>query len=310
MTRALAGTAASLLLIAGLSLVVRPLLLKAPLDIRLDLRSSGAATVLDRATGRPVAGTFLQASSVRSHLRGGSRAGSATTAAYDQVSQSSIDGRVLATSRVTQAFDRSTGAGRPGRQGDQLGTTAHVFKLPFGTRRRTYPVWDETARKAVDLDYAGDAVVGGLPVYVFHRDVAPTDLGPLPVFGAVPAAWLGLPGRGSVPVHEWYENRDSTLYVEPVTGSFVGGASSPHLWAQTQDGRRLDLLTVTAATPVPAASERLVRAARHARDQVLLLRRTPWLLGTAAVVLLALAGGLHRRGSSRVDHRLPVAEQG
>jgi hypothetical protein len=164
-------------------------------------------------------------------------------------------------------------------QGDTVGTTAHLFKLPVDTQKHEYEIWDETAKKAVPLRYNGEKVLSGLRTYVFSRAVAPTDLGELPIFKAIPGSFIGRPKILSIPAHEWYENTASTLYVEPVTGSLVGGDSSPHLWAQTTGapvGLKVDLLAVRGAKPAAADAARLIRDAKAARTKVLRLRHLPY----------------------------------
>jgi hypothetical protein len=297
----LAGAGGIAVFLAGSTFIVEPLLLKAPLSQDSHLRASGPASFLDKLTGKPRAGTFVQDSRVRTHVLNGRRAGTSTVSSYDQSTVSSFvdatsGGRQqIATSTLTHAFDRTSGAGRPGMQGDTVGTTAHLLKLPFDTQKHDYEIWDETAKKAVPLRYTGEKMLDGLTTYVFSRTVPPTDLGELPVFKAVPGSFVGRPTIPSIPAHEWYENTSSTLYVEPVTGSLVGGESSPHLWAQTTSapvGLKVDLLTVDGAEPVAADAARLAHDAKGARSKVLQLRRLPYELGGLGLLLLAAAGVL------------------
>ncbi len=300
-TKLLAASAGLCAILAVLLVILAPLLLKAPTTVDRQTRSTGPAMFLDRATGTLRPGTFEQVSTVTTH-----RSGTAI-ASYDQVAtQTFVAAGVrteLSRNALTQAFDRSTGAGRPGVQGDTVGTTAQLFKLPFNTGHRTYAIWDETAKKAVDLVYVGERTLRGLPVLEFRRDVGPTDLGELPLFKAVPGAWVGHPELPSIPAHEWYENTDTALYVEPVTGSLVGGRSSPHVWAQTTGklgGLRVELLRVSRATPVEADAAALVATARTAKGKVQLLRRTPWALGVVALLLAGSAVLTHRPHRSAV----------
>jgi hypothetical protein len=318
--KVLAAAGGTALLLGGGTLIVEPLLLKAPTSESGHLRASGPATFLDTSNGNPRTGTFVQDLTITRHPG----SGSATTASFDQRSVSRFvdaSGRSqqIADSSLTQAFDRSTGAGRPGEQGDTVGTTAHLYKLPFGTQKRDYAVWDETAKRAVPLRYKGTKVIDGLTTYVFSRSVPPTDLGELPVFKSVPGSFLGLPTIPSVAAHEWYENTSSTLYVEPVTGSLVGGDSSPHLWAQTTAapvGRRVDLLAVHGAAPSAADAAALVRDAKAARSKVVALQRLPYLLGGVGLLLLAGAGLLSRgrkpgaAGDMDVHSLLPAPRTG
>lgn len=295
----LAGAGVLSLFLGFTAAVAEPVLLKAPTVGVGQTRATGQASVLDAASGKPVAGSFVQVTDISTHVAGGTRAGTGSVSSYDQHATSSfVDAvtgasRVLSSSTITQAFDRNTGAGRPGVQGDTLGTTAHLFKLPFGSKKQTYSMWDGTAKRATDLVYVGVKTVSGLRTYEFKRVVPPTDLGLLPIFKAVPGSFVGHPEVASVAAHEWYENTDARLYVEPVTGSLVGGSSNPHLWAQTTgalSGLKVDLLKVANAAPDTATVARLVKSAKSSRARVQNLRRLPWLLGALGVLLLA--GGL------------------
>jgi hypothetical protein len=300
----LAGAGGIALFVAGSTVIVEPLLLKAPLTQDSHLRAAGPATFLDKRTGKPRTGTFVQESTVTTHLLSGTRAGTGTVSSFDQHTVSSfVDAasgasQQIAETTLTHAFDRSSGAGRPRAQGDTIGTTAHLFKLPFDTRKQDYEIWDEAAKKAVPLRYQGEKVLNGLRTYVFSRTVTPTDLGELPVFKAVPGSFVGRSSTPSIPAHEWYENTASTLYVEPVTGSLVGGDSSPHLWAQTTAaplGLKVDLLAVRDAKPGAVDAARLLRDAKTARSKVLQLRRLPYQLGGLGLLLLATGGLLSWR---------------
>lgn len=297
--KVLAAAGGTAVFLAAAAVIVAPLLHKAPLTRDSHLRATGEATFLDKLTGKPRAGTFVQEATVKTHELAGAKAGTGAVSSFDQHTVSSFvdaasgGSQQIAESTLTHAFDRISGAGRPGAQGDTVGTKAHLFKLPFDTQKHDYEIWDETAKKAVTLRYTGEKTLDGLTTYVFSRAVAPTDLGELPIFKAVPGSFVGRPTIPSIPAHQWYENPSSTLYVEPVTGTLVGGDSSPHLWAQTTAapvGLKVDLLTVHGVTPVAADAARLVRDAKAARSKVLRLRRLPYQVGGLGLLLLATAG--------------------
>lgn len=306
-SRLLAATGVAALAGALVLALVRPLLLKAPSTRSSQLHSVGAATALDLLSGRQLAGTFALDTTVSTH--GSAR--SSTVASYDQASVSSFQAagrrtRRLAATTLTQAFDRRTGEGRPGVLGDTVGSTAHLFKLPFHTARRDYTIWDDTAKTAVALRFAGERKLDGLHVYVFTRDVPATDLGVLPVFHGIPGAFVGHPELASVPADEWYETTGTRLYVEPVTGSLVGGTSSPHLWAQTTGrfaGRRVDLLKVSGASPDATGRAMLVARARRAKQRVLAVERSPWVAAGLGILLLPSAGLVGRQRRRRRPRR-------
>ncbi|MCW2776489.1 MAG: hypothetical protein JWN17_214 [Frankiales bacterium] len=298
-------------LVAG---VATPALLKAPLVNSVTTQASGPATKLDAATGAQVAGTFRQVATKGTHTVGGKAAGDSDVAVYDSYSASSFapagGGPVAELTKIlyTQAFDRSTGVGRPSVAGDTLGTTAHAFKLPFDVQKTTYQLWDSSAEKAFPLRYTRETTVGGLDVYAFTQDATATDLGELPVLKAVPGALVGEPQTPSIPAHEWYENLGKVVYVEPVTGSIVGGKSNPHLWAQTADGRKVDVLKAQGVGLVPASQSEVVADAKDNAKKAGLLHTAPWVLGVLGLVLL-VAGFVMLRRRPVAAHTIDLDER-
>jgi hypothetical protein len=77
-----------------------------------------------------------------------------------------------------------------------------VDKFPFGVEKKTYPFWDGTLGRAVDIDYKGEKTLFGLTTYEFSYTVkdAPIEVAE------------GIQGT--------YDNV-ITVYVDPKTGSIV-----------------------------------------------------------------------------------------
>ena len=303
---ALIGGGVFFLATAALTLtVVQPALLKAPIQKTTTSTSVGPAMALDPATGTQVAGTFTQTRNVGTHtVRENGRAvglGDDSTAVYDDYAETSFvsaDGSVkrdLGKTLQTQAFDRSTGAGKPGYTSDTLATTAQFFKFPFGTEKKTYAMWNTKAAKAFPATYVRESRIGGVDVYEFKQVVTPTDLGPLPVIKAIPGAFVGEPQTPSIPANQWVEDPGYRYFVEPASGSIVGGSSQSHVWAQTADGRRVDILKLENAVPDQASQARLVKDAKEAHASVSLLKALPLLAGFLGLILLGLGLYLLRR---------------
>lgn len=305
--RVLLGAGAFTLSLAGLTVAVaQPALLKAPVVNSTSTEASGPALKLDASTGEQVPGTFRQFRAVGTKTQDGKPLGGGDVAVYDSYSETTFTPQggtevPLTKTLYTQAFDRSTGAGRPSVAGDTAGTTANVFKLPFGTEKKTYAMWDSTAKKAFPLTYVGEKTLQGLPVYEFKQVVTPTNLGPLPVVKAVPGALVGEPGTPSIPADQWVEDLDKRILVEPTTGSIVGGVSAPHIWAQTADGRKVDVLTIRAAVPTAAAQKALVASAKESKSKAQLLQRAPFVLAALGLLLLGLGAALLRRRRTTAD---------
>lgn len=302
---ALVGAGVFCLALGGLTLVVaQPALLKAPTTETSIQIGTGPASKLDAGTGRQVTGTFTSRRVIGTHVENGKKLGGSDLSVFDSFTTNTFTSaagvsNVVSQSKYTQAFDRKSGSGVPTAKGDDVESTAHIFKLPFGTQKKTYQFWDSQAEKAFPLVYVGEKTVSGLKVYEFKQDVTPTDLGPVPVLKAVPGALVGHPELGSLSADQWVENLNKRVYVEPVSGRLVGGLSNPHVWAQTTDtqlpGLKLDLLTVTGAHPDATSQAELLKDAKDARSSTLLLQRAPWVLGVLGLLLLAGGVALGRR---------------
>ncbi len=311
-SRVLLGAGAFALSLAGLTAaVIAPSLLKAPLVNSITQEASGPAQRIDATTGRLVDGTFSQYRALGTKVCQqkwcgvGSPMGDDDTAVYQSYSEGTFvptgsDEKIDVTKLiVTQAFDRSTGEGRPEFRGDATRSEAHVFKLPFGTEKKTYQLYDGQTRKAFPLTYKGEKTVRGLDVYEFQQVVPPTNTGPVPVVRAIPGAWVGEPSTPAVLADQYVEDTDKRVWVEPVTGRIVGGSSNTHVWAQTSDGRTVDLLRLAGVTQTDESLASLVADTEEARSSALLVRRAPWVLGLLGLLLLGLGIlGVRRSGTS------------
>ena len=293
--------------------VVQPALLKAPIQKTTTSTSVGPAMALDSATGTQVPGILTQKRNVGTHTvqRNGKAVGLGddSTAVYDDYAETtfvSSDGSIkrdFGKNLQTQAFDRSTGAGKPGFTSDTLATTAQFFKFPFGTEKKTYSMWNTKAGKAFPATYVRETTVGGVQAYEFKQVVTPTDLGPLPVLKAIPGSFVGEPQTPSIPANQWVEDPEYRYFVEPASGSIVGGSSQSHIWAQTADGRKVDILKLENVAPDQESQARLIKDAKEAHASVSLLKTLPIVAALLGLVLLGLGLYLLRRSLARADQR-------
>lgn len=90
-----------------------------------------------------------------------------------------------------------------------------VYKFPFGTEKKDYPVWDGSIGAAAPATFEGTEEVQGLEVYKFVQRIEPTVIETRDVPGSV----FGV-DEASVEADMVYE-MTRTFYVEPVTGSPV-----------------------------------------------------------------------------------------
>lgn len=136
------------------------------------------------------------------------------------------DGSVFQQSRERAPFDGTSGAAVDCASCDSWSEVAAgerepavrkglVYKFPFDTKKKDYPVWDDTVGEAVDATFEGEERIDGLSVYKFVQRIEPT----LVETREVPGSVFGST-EASVDAEMWYE-MTRTFYVEPETGSPV-----------------------------------------------------------------------------------------
>ncbi|MBU2696523.1 hypothetical protein CCO04_15650 [Pimelobacter sp. 30-1] len=90
-----------------------------------------------------------------------------------------------------------------------------VYKFPFATEKKDYPVWDGTLEKSTPAKFEGQEEIDGLKVYKFVQTIPETMVEtrsvPGKVFGST---------EPNVEAEMWYQ-MTRTFYVEPTTGSPV-----------------------------------------------------------------------------------------
>lgn len=161
-----------------------------------------------------------------------------------------------------------------------------IYKWPFDVEKKTYKVFNATARQAFDAEFVREEKVGGLDAYVFEQIVPATKTDTQ----TIPADILGVAdATGDLQVDRWYEGK-TTFWVEPVTGSPVKQEVERNEVLKTQDGvERAKALVATAKMTDETVGE-LVANARDAKSQITLLRNTIPLILLIIGVALVLAG--------------------
>lgn len=121
------------------------------------------------------------------------------------------------------ALDRSTGKAVPW-QGTELNGNptdyqgAYVIKLPFNlTKGKSYPYFDTTLGKPVDLAYQGTAKVRGMQTYKYNVKIPET------VFTKkeIPGYLFGLAKDSAAQNADRTYANDITIWADPVTGVFM-----------------------------------------------------------------------------------------
>lgn len=210
------------------------------------------------------------------------------------------------TSLLTASVDRVTLDRRSGLPVEPAGTlqtsadapaqpvprTGLQQRFPFGTEKRTYSVYDATSQTSFPAEFVEETVVDGVTVYHFRSvieryDLRRTTTSPINTV-TLPAAKWGLGGDEPVTMTRWYSNTRE-IYVEPRSGSLVGGAEQPYQYF-ARDAARPEVTVLKASFALTEAGrvEQLSRA-RDAAQKLELLGRAPVIAGVVAVV--ALSGG-------------------
>lgn len=136
------------------------------------------------------------------------------------------DGTVFQQTRERAAFDGTDAAGVECAScdtwvevaaGEREPTTFEglVYKFPFDTQKKDYPVWDGTTGEAVDATFEGEEEIDGLTVYKFVQSVGEQVVDTREVPGSVFDV-----DDASVQAEMWY-SMTRTFYIEPVTGAPV-----------------------------------------------------------------------------------------
>jgi Porin PorA len=193
------------------------------------------------------------------------------------------------------------------------------YRFPFGTEKKTYPVFDPIAQKAYDANYEGEDDVNGLTTYKFTQNVGYDADGKLvePLRYAslyendedgevtARAELWGLPGDPFEPITMTrYYAAQRSFWVDPVSGTIVKAEEhANHYYAR--DALKPEMaLADYKVTSTESTIESQVAAARDERDRIGLWSRILPISFTAAGLVALVAGALLASFSLRVDATL------
>ncbi|WP_436698233.1 DUF3068 domain-containing protein [Nocardioides sp. BYT-33-1] len=220
------------------------------------------------------------------------------------------DGTIFQQSRERAPFDGTSGAAVECEKCDSWTEVAagerepavregQIYKFPFDTEKKDYPVWDANVGEAVPATYEGEETIDGLTVYKFVQRIEPTVIEdrevPGSVFGSTEA---------SVRAEMWY-GMTRTFYVEPETGSPVDRVEE-RVQELRYDGVSVPAFTGTVQYTQDQVDELVDDAKSNATRLGGMKLLFPALLVLLGAVLLA--GGLFlgrgaRRGSDGAERR-------
>ncbi|WBB65930.1 DUF3068 domain-containing protein [Micromonospora sp. WMMD812] len=293
----------------AMPLYVAPSLVKVPLDQSSETVSRAEnATVLDFGTLSERSGVNLTAiRAVRGDVEAGQKADRAVFNVGVRVTDDA--GKEITVSRDRVALDRRTAEAVACCAEDVNGTPAKhqglTYTFPFGTEKKTYQYFDNTALKAYPAKYVGTEQLQGLTVYRFEMTVEPVKVSEI----KVPGHLLGSTEQ-TVDAGRYYANT-RTLWVEPASGVIVKGQEKQ---LQTlRDASGADKIKIIDATLAfdEKTQQQQAKAARDASQQINLLTLiVPLAVGVLGLILVALGALFLLRGSRRGASGASVATDG
>ncbi|MCX5068165.1 DUF3068 domain-containing protein [Micromonospora lupini] len=286
-------------------LTVAPALVKVPLDqSSVTVSKAENATVFDFPTLSERSGVNLTAHRA---VRGDVGAGNDDRAVFnvgvrviDDASKAEI---TVNTDRV--ALDRRTAEAVACCAEDINGTAFKheglTYTFPFGTEKKTYRYFDNTARKAYPARYVSTEKLQGLTVYKFEMTAEPIQIKQIDVPGRLVGST-----EPTVSAGLFYTNV-RTLWVEPDSGVIVKGQEKQ---AQTlRDATGVDKVKMIDATLAftEDTQKQQAKAARDARNQINLLTTVvPIVLGLLGLALVLLGLFIVIRATRRRPDATPV----
>ncbi|MEV1158722.1 DUF3068 domain-containing protein [Micromonospora chokoriensis] len=278
-------------------LVVAPALVKVPLDqSSVTVSTAQNATVLDFGTLSERNGVNLTAHRA---VRGDVKDGNADRAVFNVGVRVIDDAKkeiTLSTDRV--ALDRRTAMAVACCAEDINGAPFKheglTYTFPFGTEKKTYQYFDNTARKAYPAKYVSTEKLQGLTVYKFEMTVEPIQISEIKVPGSLLGSTEQVVNAG-----RYYANT-RTLWVEPDSGVIVKGQEKQ---LQTlRDGTGADKIKIIDADLAftEDTQKQQAKAAKDARGQINLLTTVvPVILGLLGLALVLIGVYLVVRAARR-----------
>lgn len=257
------------------------------------------ATLFDTATLAPITTDLSVKARTVGDVEASEKAPDGVLVWVGTTTITSSDGIIRSQSVKRTPFDETTaeavnccGAFNETEQGVRtpVKRTGLVWKFPFDTEKKTYPVWDDTLGKAVPTKYTGTAKVLGHTTWVFENDVPATVVGTQDV----PGSLFGEASNDNVTADDYYQNHNK-YYVEPVTGAIVNQVTDTKSWF---DYNGTELVTTEAHLEYTQKQIRDIYDETLGNQPALLsLARgfVPWVVAILGLGLIAAGGVLGRR---------------
>jgi hypothetical protein len=208
----------------------------------------------------------------------------------------------IAVDRVTNAAVDWDGAYSATSDGGQAKTafSGQLYKFPFGTKKKTYQVWDGDLGQAFPAEFQAVDKVNGVEVYRFEQVVPRSeqvvDSGSM---AALLSAFAPNATTGKV-----YYNNTRTLWVEPVTGQYLNVREQQHKELVADDGTTKLLLDADFNYTADTVKDSVDTAKSNKGQLQLLTLWGPIVLGLLGLILaiVGLVMVIRRRGDHVPAH--------
>lgn len=198
----------------------------------------------------------------------------------------------LATDRRSGAAAKWNDAWLDDGTGQPANYEGQVYKFPFGTEKKDYPVFDRDLRRAVPAQFKEVTEVQGVEVYRFEQTIPEEQL---PLAEANLKVLLARFAPEATTARLMYSNT-RTFWVEPVTGSYVDVRDQPRKELVPDVGPRTVLLNADFRYNEATVKASAERAADNASSIGLLRLWAPIGLGVLGLLAIVVGGWLALRG--------------
>lgn len=156
-----------------------------------------------------------------------------------------------------------------------------TYKFPFGTEKKTYQYFDNTALKTYPIRFVNTEQIEGIEAYKFQMTAEPVEIDQL----EVPGSLVGSTEK-TVEAPRFYTNT-RTIWVEPTSGVIVKGQEEQLHTLRDENGDDKVTLVNATLTWNDETVEQQSELAKENSDKISLITKTlPIALGIIGVVLL------------------------
>jgi hypothetical protein len=286
----LSGLGAFLVVLAlFLRFYVAGLLIKFPLNeyTVTTLRGSGISYFSPKDLRENTGVTAVATNTVEGDVK----AGSASTAVWNSFTamEDTTNHEPIAYSYQRSAFDRRTGV-LVNCCGAVIGSkrvhqSGQGYVWPFGTQKRTYPVFDTTLLRAVPFRYAGTTSIDGMTAYKFVERVSNQRFSQQ----TLPGSLVGIKDQASVTLPEYY-TATNTYWVDPVTGGVLDVTENQTIALEDSTGATRLVLFRGYLAETPNSVRAAVNSAKPNHTKISLLTTVGPLVALLVGIVILIIG--------------------